>query len=284
MANLERGAHDADNVYAFDPNEDDDADLETSRLPLLIAIALVVLAAFAGVVWLAYTQGVEEGRADAPRIAATQTHSAPAKAAANPYAGLNIYQPPASSDAGNEPIAPIPPRQNAEGDNSQPPLRPSASTAADRPAPAAELAQTPTPKPASLSARTASKIAVPVKPKTPAPASASAAPPTQTPALATPETALSAKTAPAPSQETAAAGAMVQIGSYKSEAEARQSWTGFKARHAIAAAFGPDVKQVDLGAKGVWYRLRLGGFGDRRSAAAFCDKLKAQGASCIVSR
>ena len=36
----------------------------------LIVIALVVLASFAGVVWLAYSQGVQRGRQDAPRIVA----------------------------------------------------------------------------------------------------------------------------------------------------------------------------------------------------------------------
>ncbi|MGH6887733.1 MAG: SPOR domain-containing protein [Rhizomicrobium sp.] len=282
MANLERGAHDADNVYAFDPNEEDDAAVETSRLPLLIAIALVVLAAFAGVVWLAYTQGVEEGRADAPRIAAAPARRAPATPAANPYAGLNIYQPPASSDAGNEPIAPIPSGHNAAADTSQPPLRPSASAAAEKP-PTAQIAQTPA-KPAPLRARPSPKAAAQAKALTPAPLAASVAPAAQIPAAPGPEGARPVATAAAASPETPAAGAMVQIGSYKSDAEARESWNAFKARHAIAAAFGHDVKEVDLGGKGVWYRLRIGAFQDRRAAAAFCEKLKALSASCIVSR
>src|SRR5258707_13136197 len=42
---------------------DEEIDEERSRVPLLIVIALVVLAAFAGVVWLAYNQGVARGRA-----------------------------------------------------------------------------------------------------------------------------------------------------------------------------------------------------------------------------
>lgn len=276
MASLERGAHEADNVYAFDPNEEDDADLETSRLPLLIAIALVVLAAFAGVVWLAYTQGVEEGRADAPRLATAQTHTAPPKTTANPYAGLNIYQPPASSDAGNEPIAPVPSGPNS-ADNSQPPLRPSAN-AADKPAP--QTAPAP-PKPAPLSAHAAPKAPASANTQTLSPA---VAPPAQMVAAPTPESTPSPVPPAHSTPQAAPTAIMLQIGSYKSDAEARQSWAAFKARHALAAAFGPDVKEVDLGAKGVWYRLRIGSFQDREAAAAFCEKLKAQGASCIVSR
>ncbi len=58
--------------------EDDDA--EGSRLPLLIVIALFVLAAFGGVVWLAYTQGVARGRNDSPHTIVAQP--GPAKVAA----------------------------------------------------------------------------------------------------------------------------------------------------------------------------------------------------------
>lgn len=285
MATLERGAHEADNVYAFDPNEEDDADVETSRLPLLIAIALVVLAAFAGVVWLAYTQGVEEGRADAPRSAAGQIRNAPSKSAANPYAGLNIYQPPVSSDAGNAPIAPAAPSTNGDTGNDAAvlPLRPSAGAAPDRMAPPTQTAPT-APKPAPLPKHAATAAAAPAKPLVPPPAPSSAAPSPQTssaPApVAVPPPAVAAPTAP----QTAAGGVVLQIGSYKSDAEARASWSAFKAHHAIAAAYDPDVKEVDLGDKGVWYRLRIGAFDDRRAAAAFCEKLKAQGASCIVSR
>src|SRR5262245_59832262 len=51
----------ADKVPIYDL-ADEDPEEERSRAPLLVVIALVVLAAFAGVVWLAYNQGVERGR------------------------------------------------------------------------------------------------------------------------------------------------------------------------------------------------------------------------------
>ena len=55
---------------AFSTAAEEDEDVEGSRLPLLIVLALLVLAMFAGVVWLAYTQGVARGRAETPVLAA----------------------------------------------------------------------------------------------------------------------------------------------------------------------------------------------------------------------
>ena len=56
MPNYERGVYEpGDDVRVFDGSEEED-DVEGSRLPLLIVLALLVLAMFAGVVWLAYTR------------------------------------------------------------------------------------------------------------------------------------------------------------------------------------------------------------------------------------
>ena len=53
MARHERGIYEpSDEVRVFDGAEEED-DAEGSRLPLLIVLALLVLAMFAGVVWLA---------------------------------------------------------------------------------------------------------------------------------------------------------------------------------------------------------------------------------------
>ena len=77
---------------------------------------------------------------------------------------------------------------------------------------------------------------------------------------------------------------MLQIGSYKSEAEARASWQAFKSEHDVAARYQPDVKEADLGVKGTWYRLRMGPFSDKTAALETCRKLKADGASCLVAQ
>src|SRR6185312_8713561 len=104
MARHERGIYEpSDEVRVFDGAEEDD-DAEGSRLPLLIVLALVVLCAFAGVVWLAYTQGVARGRTETPVLAAAPgpERVAPQNTggAEVPYQGFKIYEQPAPADAG----------------------------------------------------------------------------------------------------------------------------------------------------------------------------------------
>lgn len=275
MANLDRGAYDTDKLHDFDTDEMDD-DSEKSRLPLLVLIALVVLAAFGGVVWLAYTQGVERGRADAPRIIVAQSPTNTPKSTSSPYAGLNIYQPSttAASDSGTQntdslppPPAPLAAEHPA---NTPPALRPSAAAKQEPPLPvpsvaASRPAAAETPNQAAQHAPAATALQK---------AETAKVPPT------TQSAAADANNSPSADKS----GVLLQIGSYKSDSEAMHSWDTFKARHAIAAPYRPDVQKVDLGAKGTWYRLRLGALADKKSAVTLCEKLKAQGASCLVAR
>ena len=102
MAKFERGVYEpSDEVRVFDASEDEE-DVEGSRLPLLIVLALVVLAMFAGVVYLAYTQGVAKGRGEMPVLTAA---NGPARVAPQqpggakvPYQGFKIYEQPAPPD------------------------------------------------------------------------------------------------------------------------------------------------------------------------------------------
>src|SRR6478672_8814607 len=110
MPQFERRLYDpSDDVRVYDGGEDEYVD-EGSRLPLLIAIALVVLASFAGVVWLAYTQGVQRGREDTPRIAAvgpaqtaTPTSAAPPRKPAATANTMAARTPPARHPASSAP-------------------------------------------------------------------------------------------------------------------------------------------------------------------------------------
>jgi hypothetical protein len=52
----------------------------------------------------------------------------------------------------------------------------------------------------------------------------------------------------------------------------------------VVAGFSRDVKRVDLGDKGIWYRLRVGSFADKSSADDICTKLKADGGTCFLAR
>jgi cell division septation protein DedD len=270
MANMGRSTYEPpDDIYVFDGAEDDE-DVEGSRLPLLIVIALFVLAAFAGVVYLAYTQGVARGRSDVPRIIAAQP--GPAKVAVNEgqdasgpgtFKGLKIYQQPAPSDEAQD-------RQTAQ----LPPAPDQAQIAAPETTPA-----TP-PKPEAVAVKepplSVAKSLVP-------PAAPTVSKPAPPPAPATEQV---ASAEPAPSTAKAPAGAYVlQIGAYKSDEEASAAWRTYHAKHAsLLSGYSEDVKKVDLGEKGTWYRLRVGSFMDKDAAKGLCAKLTAEGGACFPAK
>jgi uncharacterized protein len=84
--------------------------------------------------------------------------------------------------------------------------------------------------------------------------------------------------------ENSGAGAYaLQIGSFNSVASAEAAWNRAHRKELLVSAFH-HVKQVDLGEKGTWYRLLLGGFKDYSAATTFCDRLKAVGELCLVIR
>jgi outer membrane biosynthesis protein TonB len=271
MANYERGS---DDVRVFDGAEDEE-DVEGSRLPLLIVIALLVLAAFGAVVWLAYQRGVAQGHTEVRTIAA---EPGPAKVTpANPggtqtpYTGLKIYQQRAPSDEeANVDTAPPPPSDA---------LKPA-------PAPATPVTNNATPAPATPAPKPVVAAPLPVTPKpTPAPAAPKPAPVQQAMTAPPPPP----KPTPAPVEATPAAAppagaGLLQIGAYKSEAEANTAWKTYKGKHSsLLSGLSPDVKQVDLGAKGTWYRLRIVA-GSKDDASSLCTKLKGEGGDCLLAK
>lgn len=105
-----------------------------------------------------------------------------------------------------------------------------------------------------------------------------------------------AEPAPAPVRRTAqavaapaarapaSAGWVVQLSSQRDETTAWSSWKklqastgGLLANHAAA------VVRADLGAKGIYFRLQVQGLETKRDAQDLCGRLKARGASCLVS-
>ncbi len=281
MANYERGS---DDVRVFDGAEDEE-DVEGSRLPLLIVIALFVLAAFGAVVWLAYQRGVQQGHAEVPRVIAAEP--GPAKVAPTdaggtptPYTGLKIYQQPAPSDEeANADTTPASPSQT-------PAAKPAPMTATPAPVVTPPAAK-PTPPPAAVVAAKPPVVTPPTS--KPAPVEAKPAPVEAKPApvaVAPPPkpAPVTARPVETPAATPAPAGAgLLQIGAYKSEADANAAWRDYKAKHSAAAGLSIDIKQVDLGAKGTWYRLRIVA-GSKSEAASLCDKLKADGAACIPTK
>ena len=315
MPQHERGLYEpGEDVRVFDGAEEDE-DVEGSRLPLLIVLALLVLAMFAGFVWLAYSEGVARGRGETPVIAA---EAGPARVAptnaggtAEPYKGFKIYEQPAPPDDDTaQSTAP------SKAPASPPPAtKPALTEAAAAPAapvkvqtPAAPAKAQPTPAPvAATPAPVAPAPAAPVKvaaaPAKPVPAMKPSQLPPQPAAPIGPATAppraLNAAAAPAPAPvkpvpvpaanapaASAAGGSFVlQIGAYKSQADADTAWTTYKTKHAsLLSGYSPDVRQADLGEKGIWYRLRIAGFPSKDVASALCDRLKADGGGCFLGK
>jgi cell division protein FtsN len=78
--------------------------------------------------------------------------------------------------------------------------------------------------------------------------------------------------------------AVLQIGAYETPDIANGAWAAFKTRHsAVVGDLSQDIQKADLGAKGIWYRLRVGPFADKAAAAGACEKLKAEGGTCFVA-
>lgn len=334
MANYERD-RDGQPFVGGDDHEDD----EGSHLPVVIIIAILVLAAFGGVVWLAYNQGVARGRGE-PRIALTQ----PAKSGGE-TSGIKVYQQPAAGEdeeakatapsaAAPAPAAQTPPvsppaanTTAPSGQDTAPAAAQPAPTAAPaqnppqmtaaNPPPVAHSGQTPAPQPVKLAQAAPLPLAkkpepapvLPaaktVTPNTQAPSTAAATPSIATkppaplglahpsPATAAPAPKTAATPAPeirhtpeklAPAKAAASGSYLLQIGAYKSEADAMTAWKAYQSKHAaLLNGFGPDVQKADLGDKGTWYRLRIASFPDKDGATALCERLKAQNGSCFLA-
>ena len=294
LANFERGVYEpSDEVKVYDGSEDEE-DVEGSRLPLLIVLALLVLAMFGGLVWLAYTQGVARGRGETPVLAAA---GGPERVAPQdpgggkvPYQGFKIYEQPAPPDDSAEAAPPAGPAPQASAPKAAEP------EAAEPKAAAAPVPATKAPPPAKTVAaliQQANSVPEPAKPvaKPPAPKPTATAPAmpaasaTGAPRQLGAPAAVAAPATAKPATPAAAGSFMLQIGAYKSQADAASAWKTYQAKHAaLLSGYSDNVQQVDLGEKGTWYRLRVGGFADREVATALCDRLKADGGACILGR
>lgn len=285
MANHDREREDP----IFDGGEDDEEN-EGSHLPVVIIIASLVLLAFGGVVWLAYNQGLARGRGDVPvRTASSQT----AKSEDN---GIKIFQQrAASNDEEEKAAAPV---EQPKVNSPQPQPVPVATQRNPEPAPigAPQSAPAPVAAPAPQTAKPVLRptSAPPSAPAVTQPQVATRAPaqlgglnapassgPVVQPPKAAPMKPEAAKAAP----PRAAGGYLLQIGAFKSDAEARTAWKSYQSKHStLLNGFGPDVLRVDLGEKGTWYRLRIASFSDKDAASALCDRLKAQGGACFLAK
>jgi hypothetical protein len=129
----------------------------------------------------------------------------------------------------------------------------------------------PIPRPAGLTTQTTAATT---------PAAASAAPTIETVAAATP-----AQTTPAPAAAPTPAsnvGAWVQLSSQRSEADAQADIPSLQSRYGtLFNGATPEVSQVDLGERGIYYRVRLPQ-PTFAQANSVCSAIQGQGGDCFV--
>ena len=76
----------------------------------------------------------------------------------------------------------------------------------------------------------------------------------------------------------------VQVSSQRNEQAAWSVWRKLQARHgSLLGDSEAVVVRADLGARGVFYRLRINALPDQQDAAALCQRLKRAGTSCFVT-
>lgn len=77
---------------------------------------------------------------------------------------------------------------------------------------------------------------------------------------------------------------MVQLGSFPNDALAATAWSKIKSKNqGLLGESTPSIQPKEIEGKGTWYRLRVGGFADKATAAEVCQQLVASGQACIVA-
>lgn len=262
----------------FDDEEDSERGL--SGLVVLL-MGVVMLGAFASVVWIAYQQGIKTATANGPG-------AGPPYVAADPEP-LKIENQTAGAAPSNEREV----YDRLNGDEAEPvevlAQGPEEPVRRDSEDPIGDIAsQTAGSSPAVTDDAVADRIATlaaadealdeqpietePVVPKGPSRAATSPTP--------------TAATKPAPSSPSAGALSgthLVQVGAVGSDEEAAVMWSRLQSKLGdYLNGKSMDVEVADLGAKGVFHRVRIGPFASRDEAATYCEGLKSRGQDCLV--
>lgn len=84
-----------------------------------------------------------------------------------------------------------------------------------------------------------------------------------------------------PAKPAVTAAAYVQLGAYKTEAEAKSEWARLQKKFPALKGLSMRLQSADLGPRGVYHRLQVGVKGEAQ-AKDVCGALKAGGAACLV--
>ena len=271
---------DRDTDYPLGETDEDeggfDAREDSRRGPLLLTTAVAVLVLFVAVVWSAYQQGVRD-RDEPSRIVADSTpyRELPADPGGTQTPDLDIeaYERISGDAAGDGSTTPRAGPEEPVEDSGRPALR-LEETTPDR---AASGNSNNRPAETEVATNTAPpERVVPERSTEPAPTPVPTPPPPAT------ETPTPAAAIPAPSS---GGGWVVQIGSFRTEAEAESAWVNFITGYSdIAAGASPDIQSAEIEGRGTYHRLRIAAFVGRDEASAFCAALQGRGQDCYATR
>lgn len=256
---------------------------------LRVAAALVVMGVFAGGLWFAYVEGQRHSAAsgDSGDVPLIRADNAPMKVKpANP-GGMQIPDRDLLIYGQQRPQVEhlLPPPE-------QPMARPSAPP----PSPKPTTPQMPAPAGAAPGAPLAAPPADAAAGSAPGPQNVRGASPpdsgqprlTSAAAEAARElapSAASSKSQPAHGAQTKTSGLRLQLGSVRSESEARGTWDRLKHQNAdLLGHLSGTAIRADLGDKGVYYRIQAGPVADASAADRICGELRQRGLGCIIVR
>ena len=269
-----------------------------------LLIALAALGGFVAVVWYAYNWGVGTIEQSAlPVIAADQ---GPEKTRPEDPGGLEVphqdklvmNQGGASTEAPKVERLLPPPETPVEIERSEPIATEQPSAAEPRPSdlpappgmeetteaarPDTALPSNP-PEPPAVEERPATTAAAPEELQQTESSEAPAAPSRKPETEAAAASQQLAKATPPTATEPVGVGFTVQLASLKSREAAESAWSRIRdAQSPILGDRSANIVRVDLGARGVFYRLQAGPFESRAAAAEACDQLKTRQQDCLV--
>ncbi len=290
----------------------DDGEEPPRRRVLPMVVALITLAGFAGIVWYAYDWGL--GQVDTARLPVILADPEPIKSRPDSPGGLEVPhrdklvlnevvpdpekpqverllpppetpRPPKAPSAAEVEIA-VPPIETATGTLDEPtrsvvpPPPPPVPERTEAEAPAAAAPQIPAaapspppepapPEPVLVLPQVAAQPAA-AEPAAPAPATAAPASPVQTGAVQT-------------AARTPSGAYVVQLAALRARDGTRPAWVRLQRAHPMLLGDRElTVQEVDLGERGIFYRVQAGFFPDRAGASALCRALKARQQDCLV--
>jgi cell division septation protein DedD len=263
--------YDPDAYDTFDAREDG----QGRRGPILLLAAAIVLVLFLGVVWSAYNLGVRE-RDTAPILTADSQpwRTAPEDPGGFETPGQDIEAYALRERGGVDTVEIDPAVRPGPEEPASDPERPALTIetedvdrlGAPRQEAAPEVEEpsaTPDPEPEPAPART--------EPQTLPPAERVAEQPRPEPQ-------------PRPATASTSGNFVVQIAAFRTIEEAEEAWIAFVTRFPdLSSGRSPSIIEANLGARGIYHRLRIAAFETRDEASRYCQTLSSRGQDCLVA-